>query len=338
MARRARPRSALPHVAILALAATAGGMGCQFSPGSLSGNGDTPDARTVPGDAPPEPPDAPQPPDDAPQPPDASVLPPPDAGPAPDAAPLPNPNTLVSRGLLTRYLIDEDTDGTDTTTLDDSGPNPRLPLAINYDGEGEFIDDAGHRGLRWNAITTNGKAIADLAEDGKVWLGLDGSTTGTIEMVVDVAAFLSGSRLSHIGEDNDTGVFTLRIDEPESFAFAWNNADGGRVGWAVDVNALGRAVVHLVLDSRRSSPNERVRLYVNGVELTQISGSPPNLNEAIDIVTGSSTAYSIGNTEEGGRGVQATFYYASMYNTALDPGEVVHNYDILVDDDDGPGQ
>ena len=51
----------LPQLAILALATTAGGMGCQFSPGSLCGNGGTPpDAMAVPDDAP-QPPPPPEP-------------------------------------------------------------------------------------------------------------------------------------------------------------------------------------------------------------------------------------------------------------------------------------
>lgn len=334
MARRARPRSPLPQLAILALATTAGGMGCQFSPGSLSGNGGTPlDAMTVPGDAPQPPP----PPIDGAEPPPIDATPGPDAEPPPDAAPLPAQNTLVSRGLLTRYFIDEATDGNGPTALEDLAPGP-LPLAITYDGAGEFIDDAGHRGLRWNAITDNGKAAALLAEDGKVWQALDGSTLGTIEIVVDVDQFLDGSRLSHIGETEDSGVFTLRIDDPEGLTFAWNNNSGGRVAWNVDLVAAGRTVLHVVFDSGRTSAAERVRLYVNGVERPSASGVAPGRDEAIELVAGSANVYSLGNREAGERGVAGTFYYASMYGAALDAAEVVHNYDILLDNDDGPGR
>lgn len=147
--------------------------------------------------------------------------------------------------------------------------------------------------------------------------------------------FLAGSRLSHVGERDDSGVFTLRIDEPESFAFAWNNAAGGRIGWPADVDGLERAVVHVVFDSGQLIPSERVKLYVNGTRLVS-SGSPPDQNEAIDIVTGSDTVYALGNTAFGGRGVRATFYYASMYNTALGLAEVAHNYAILIASDDDP--
>jgi hypothetical protein len=346
MVRRVRPRSPLPQVAILALAATAGTIhaGCQFNPGSLSGGDGTPaDAMPVPDDGQPQPPDGAQPPDDGgmtpdgAQPPPDGPQPPPDGpqGPA-DAAPLPGPNTLVDRGLLTRYFIDEDTDGTDTMTLEDSGPAPTVPLTIDYDDNGEFIDDSGNRGVRWNAITQNGTAEALLPEDGKVWLGLDGSTTGTIEMVIDVDTFLDGSRLSHIGEGADSGVFTLRIDVPEGLTLTWNNNfNANHVSWNVGVLTAGRTVLHVVYDSRRVTIAERVRLYVNGVEQPVDGGIQPGRDETIELPD-SAFVYSLGNTEAGGRGVAGTFFYASMYSAALDPAEVAHNFGILDDDDDGP--
>lgn len=333
MARRARPRSPLPQLAILALATTAGGMGCQFSPGSLSGNGGTPpDAMTVPDDAPQPPP----PPDDGAGP-TIDATPGPDAEPPPDAAPLPGQNTLVSRGLLTRYFLDEATDGAGPIALEDSAPVP-LALGITYTSAGEFTDDDGHRGLRWNAITSDGKAAALLAEDGKVWQALDGSTLGTIEIVVDVDELLDGSRLSHIGEGDDSGVFTLRIDDPEGLVFTWNNGASNRVAWNLDLVAAGRTVLHVVFDSGRTSAAERVRLYVNGVERPSASGVPPGRDEAIELVTGSANVYSLGNREAGERGVKGTFYFAGMYGAALDAAEVMHNYNILLDNDDGPGR
>ena len=343
MARRARPRSPLPHLATLALIA-AGGVGCQFQPDALPGGPGTPPDASPPIDTPPIAIDA-TPIDATPidaTPIDASIDASidaaliPDAGPPPDALPLPPDDELVNRGLLTRYFIDEATDGTEPGELTDSAPDP-LPLTIEFADEGAFIDDAGNRGLRWNALTDQGKAAALLAEDGKVWQGLDGTTTGTIELVVDIDQFVDGSRLSQIGENQDSGVFTLRIESAGVLAFAWNNATGGRATWNVDLVARGRTVLHAVLDTGRNNANERIRLYVDGVEQPSSGGAPPARNLAIDIVTGSETEHILGNRTAGERGVAGTFYYASMYTAALEPAEVLHNVDILVMNDDGPG-
>jgi hypothetical protein len=345
MSHRAPSRSAAVFLVPLSFIAAGTGMGCAQFLGiedlpplpSDSGTLPPPDASSL--DAVPLPDDASTSPDSAQPPPDGAQPPPDGAQSSADAAPLPDPNTLVDRGLLTRYFIDEDTDGTNTTTLEDSGPAPTMPLAINYDGQGSFIDDGGNRGLRWTAITANGAAEAPLAEDGKVWLGLDGSMTGTIEMVIDVDQFVDGSRLSHIGESTDSGVFTLRIDVPEGLTLLWNNDfNANHVSWDVDLVAAGRTVLHVVYDSRRATPAERVRLYVNGVEQPVDSGFQPGRDETIELPADSAFVYSLANTETGGRGVAGTFYYASMYSAALDPAEVAHNFDILDVNDDGPGR
>lgn len=329
MARHARIRTSLVYLVLLAAAA---GSGCRLDPGALTGDPDEPDAMEPPGDAP-APVDAPVA-VDAPVPIDAPVAV--DAPVPIDAAPLPEPDVLVGRGLITRYFIDEATGGRDPVELEDAAPDP-LPLNISYAGQLDFIEQEGHRGLRWTTTGTVGRAAADLAEDGKVWLALDGSTTGTIELVVHVEEVKpEGSRLSQIGEGDDSGVFTLRIDEPGSFAFNWNNNDGGRVSWAADVNNLGRAVVHVVFDSSQADQEDRVKLYVNGEAQERTGGTPPGRDQAIDIVNGSSTAYVLGNTEQADRAVRGTFYYASMYSAALDQGEVAHNTTILLANDDGP--
>jgi hypothetical protein len=333
MARRARLCSPLLHLAILALLAA--GVSCQFQPDELPGGPGVPPDASPPIDTPPAAIDA-SPIDASPidaSPIDAAL--PPDAGPPPDALPLPASDELVNRGLLTRYFIDEATDGTEPLVLEDSAPDP-LPLTIDYAGEGEFIDDGGNRGLRWNALTDQGQAAALLAEDSKVWEGLDGTTTGTIELVVDIDQFVDGSRLSHVGESDDSGVFTLRIESAGVLAFSWNNATGGRATWNIDLVTRGRTVLHLVLDTGRNNANERVRLYADGVEQTSSGGAPPDRNLAIDIVTGSLTEHVLANRAAGERGIAGTFYYASMYTAALEPAEVAHNFDILDVNDDGP--
>lgn len=333
----ARPRPLVLRSVLLALAAAPAGMGCQFQPDSLSGNpGTPPDARTVPDDAPP-------PPDDGSRTIDARLaidaLPPPDTRPKPDAAPLPNTDVLVSRGLLTRYFIDEATAGRAPAVLEDSAPDP-LPLTITYAENGAFVDTDDNRGLRWSSITETGKAQASLVEEGKVWLALDGSTRGTIELVVDVDQSLAGSRLSHIGENQDSGVFTLRLDD-DGITLVWNNdvaRGGGEVVWNVPVLERDRTVMHVVFDTTLGNADDRVKLYLDGEVQTATGGAPPDQNDTIVIVNNSSTEYTLANREADGRSIAGTLFYASMYSTALDQAEVEHNFAILNTNDDGPGR
>jgi hypothetical protein len=325
MASYARPRSPLSCLTLLAVTAAGGSVGCQFNPGGATGG---PGGTPLDGQPPP--------PDDARLPADGA-LPAPDGSLAPDASPLPPLDTLVSRGLLTRYFIDEAGSGSSVLRLEDAAPAP-LPLDITITG-GEFVDDGGNRGLRWNAIVNTAIAKAAVLETGKIWQALDGSTTGTIELVVDVDAFLDSSRLSHLAQGEDPGLFSLRVEDiPEGLDFVWNNDLDNRNTWAVDVRARNRIVLHLVFDSDRLLDSERVRLYVDGVEQAADVSNPPGPGETIEIIDGTNPVYALGNRETGGRGVQGTFYYAALYSSALEPLEVTHNQTILRLNDDGPGR
>ena len=317
-------------IAMLALAP--GSLGCQFNPsGQVGVNGGdvpAPDARVVDaavGDG--REPDA--------RPGDAR---PPDARPA-DAAVIPE-DELVTRGLLTRYFIDEASSGSSVTELLDSAANP-LPLTIDYAGAGVFIENNGNRGLRWEALTQDSRAAALLDASSKVRTALDGSRQGTIEVVVNIDQFVAGSRLSHIGEAGDRGLFTLRLenDPTPRVRFVLNSDDADQTDWDVNLPSRGRTVLHLVLDTTQGNDDDRVLLYVDGEEQQSVGGARPARDEEIDIPS-PQPAYVLGNSAagsgDGGRGIFGTIFYAAMYSTALDDDEVEHNAELLLVNDDTP--
>jgi hypothetical protein len=211
-------------------------------------------------------------------------------------------------------------------------------LTIDYAGQGTFIEEVGNRGLRWNALTNEGRASAPVATNGKIHQALDGSTQGTIEMVVDIDVFLPGSRLSHIGELDDRGNFTLRLEqEPTArVRFILNNDDADQNVWDLNLVGRGRTVLHLVLDTTRGSDDDRAVLYVDGDEQQSAGNAPPARDEEIDIRS-ALPFYVLGNSTDGGSGILGTIFYAAMYSTALDSNEVAHNAEILLVNDDAPG-
>jgi hypothetical protein len=204
--------------------------------------------------------------------------------------------------------------------------------------QGTFIKEVGNRGLRWNGLTEQGRASAPLEPSGKIRQALDGSRQGTIEIVVDIDVFLAGSRLSHIGDADDRGLFTLRLEqEPTArVRFLLNNDDADQNVWDVDLVGRGRTVLHLVLDTTRGSDDDRAVLYVDGDEQQSAGNAPPARDEEIDI-RGALPSYVLGNSTDGGSGILGTIFYAAMYSTALDSAEVAHNADILLVNDDAPG-
>jgi hypothetical protein len=260
-----------------------------------------------------------------------------DASPSPDASSpdVGMPAVLASTGLVVRYFIDEADSGTGPTELQDSAPDP-LPLMLYYDDQiMSFTEDSGNRGLHWNRITAGARDRASVLADGsKIASALDGSQTGTIEVVMDFAMVQEfGTRLVHIGSGTDPGVFTLRSHEnTTNLQFSLNNNATG--AWDVEFQGGGRMVLHLVFDSRETNPGSKVVLYKNGVAMTPVS--EPNPDAGATIVIGSNDYYVIGNRESGDRGGVGSIFYAALYSAALTPMEVAHNAGLLLLDDDRP--
>jgi hypothetical protein len=238
---------------------------------------------------------------------------------------------LIERGLLTRYFIDEADAGQTVLELQDAAPDP-LPLAITYGPELTFATDGENRGLEWTAPELDGRA--SVAVDGSKLVALHGSKTGTIEVVIDVDEVTSSnSRISHIGFDFEGGRFSLTSPTTSRLRLFWQDSELAG-DWPVPLAMLGRVVVHAVLDTSLPDPADRARLFVNASPVARIGGTPPALDQVIDLSTG--THYVLGNREIGLRSFRGRLYYAAMYTSALTTDEVLHNAAILSTDDDAP--
>ncbi|WAS93188.1 hypothetical protein [Nannocystis punicea] len=256
----------------------------------------------------------------------------------------PPPPLLIDDGLLVRYFLDEAASGQSPTHALDAAPDP-LDLPLVYDGMGGmnpvYVEEAGHRGLRWPMPGLDGRATI-AAADTKLQSGLQNRTAATIEIVVEVDAVTDlGSRLTHIGRGIEPGHFTLRSSKIDRLEFYWKGDVLAGV-WPVDWNGLGRAVVHVVVDTGQPEPIHRIRLYIDGVVVadgTDIALVPPNQNEAIAIPTDPNIPlhFTLGNRGvDVDRSFQGTLYYAAIYAAALSETQLAANADILAGLDDAP--
>ena len=246
----------------------------------------------------------------------------------------------MSRGLLTRYFMDEASDGTAPTILSDAAPDP-LDLTIAYAGGNTFTETDCQRGMSWPSAALDGRADAPVLGT-KVEAELDGSTTGTIECVFELLdATPTSSRISHIGSNRHPGRFTMFSDGPTSLGFDWDDQAGLAMDtveeWTVDHLALGRIVAHIVLDTTLAEPSDRVRLYVNGVDqgAGDIIENPMAQGAETEIIA-PTDSYAIGNRATGMRSIEGTIYYCAMYSSALSPEEIQQNTAVLMADDDAP--
>ena len=238
---------------------------------------------------------------------------------------------LDDSGLIVRYFIDEADSGT-VAELQDSAPSP-LPLSIVASSVMSFTEIGGNRGLTWNAIGLDDRA--SVAIDGtKIHQRLQGSTTATIELVLDLReATTSASRISHIGWDTENGRLTLRTRDAQLILF--HVSDGVPVGeFPVDLAGSGRVVIHAVVDTDLTTPSDRARLYVDAAPVAATGGTPQALGATIDLSTG--RHYVLGNREIGGRSFVGEMFYAALYDEALDPGTIANNTAALQLSDDHP--
>jgi hypothetical protein len=244
------------------------------------------------------------------------------------------PPPLNDRGLLARYYLDEATSGSTPASVADAAPAP-LDLPMDYSGPVTFDAPGGHAGLTWPDFGVDGGAHATIA--GTKIEQIHGSTTGTIECVVElVASSPSSSRLSHIGTGSDPGRFTLYSDEATTAGFDWLAGDSAEE-WAVDFAALGRTVLHLVLDTNRADPEDRILLYINGQ--VQPPGGTINVLPALGATTAlvvGTDSYALGNRAIGGRSFHGHLFYSALYTAALTDAEIQENAAILLASDDTP--
>jgi hypothetical protein len=238
---------------------------------------------------------------------------------------------LVDDGLVTRYFVDEAAQGSEPAALLDRG-EPALDLPVEYAGIAEFVELSGNRGLLFSEISADARASVE-ASGSKIEDALADSTTGTIEMVVDIAdARTFGSCLSHVGESSGSGLFSVRAHGTSALSFRLNNS---AVAF-YEVDFSGRSVLHLVFDSRASRA-DRARLFVNGERIEP--SETPDISDGERIrLPEQSFYYSIGNRESGDRGVHGTFFYTALYSTALDEDSIVNNTAVLGAADDAPRQ
>jgi uncharacterized repeat protein (TIGR01451 family) len=239
--------------------------------------------------------------------------------------------------LLGRYWFNEAPSGQTPDTVFDNQASP-VNLAITYDTGVEWVVTDGHRGLNGPNGTHTGVAQAD-ATGTKYQTTLDGASQASFVVVTEwtssgeaqaIAGFYTsgGTRVVHFGTlTNGTLDIWIRTETQSDLRVSW-----GGTGFADGT----RRVFHVVYDSDDPTPENRVRLFVDGGDQgvgTLASGSWPTSGEALDL----SGSISIAALNEAGTvqdATQGTVFYYAVYDGALSAGEISTNATALLADDD----
>ncbi len=236
--------------------------------------------------------------------------------------------SLMDRGLVVRYFMDEAATGTAPASLIDSAPSP-LALPITY-GQAMFTEANGNRGLRWGASQGTGKIEINLGST-KLQTRLSSARTVTIEIVVQITGAGAATTESQIAG--------LRGGNPDFMLTAVGSADlrffkpyGSEGATWIGANAQERMVLHLVFDTTRADQGERLELFRNGVSVAKTTSFAPSMNSTVGLGSGESML--IGNRQNQDRSIAGTIFYAAFYDVALSASEITNNAARLLADDD----
>lgn len=259
-----------------------------------------------------------------------------DATELPPDASVDGPGALVSRGVVARYFLD---DGEAPAAAKDA-IDPPVDLSVTYvAGDPVWHAVATGRGMRFEALENDAGACAPVT--GKVRDAFEGSTTATLEVVVDYSAGIEyGSRMVHVGEGDSWSLalgyssateplvwFSVETTDPLT--------DDEYRRFAIDLADRGRVVLTLVFDTDAPDRPSRARLFADGVELPfdpTTTFDTYDDGEKIQIRPGGSIC--VGNRAIGGRTPVGSIYYAALYATALAPTEIQANVARLLAWDD----
>ena len=266
-------------------------------------------------------------------------------GGAPDPC-VPTAGRLVDCGLLARYFLDEAASGTRPAAALDAAPNP-LHLPIDYAGGLAYAEHVGQRGLSFPTAAQSGGAFSAAA--GTKLFGLNGSTGGTVEAVLDYeeVTYL-GTRIVHLGRDTaasfslasafDWAMGEPTIDQPTEVQIRAMFAPGAVTAhYDLALFELGRVVLHGVIDTTRPEVDQRMRLYLNGVQIPVREYSDDlSPDQGVSFTLSAQDSIGLGNRAIGERSPRGTLYYGAYYAHPLDQAQITHNVAQLLADDDAP--
>lgn len=249
---------------------------------------------------------------------------------------------LSDSGLLARYYMDEAASGqTPTELVDSSGVGVALNVPITYGNSLSWAEVSGNRCLRSSGSAGTGVATtAALTSGNKIFDALDGATEATLEYVINALTYNgSGSRV--FGLMNGTGgngtlLLTgsatvlngsgtnseVRVNNTN---YSDNNGDLGDI--------FGRSVVHVVLDTTQAAQDDRIRVYVNGVEQAKNASTFLSLNQTLNFAD---TRLVFHNRGAQNRAFEGDLFYAAIYDEAFDQTRVTAHQTQLSTDDDTP--
>lgn len=250
---------------------------------------------------------------------------------------------LIDRGNQLRYYCDEGNNigsvapNNERPVLDHGprGEGAPMDLKATDDASGYLgysAEDRGGMGLKSTNVGGNQTCDHTLTAGDKFLRNFIGSKVLTVEVHAKVTDGSSGGgRLFAINHDSSANnQLGFNCSSTTSMQFWYEGSARRTFDPGEDTNTW-TAVVDTSLGG-----NDNVKIYKNGVFFTTTINSNPADD---DTFSGPTAGYLIKmfNRGTGGRSIVGILQYAAMYSEALSPAEVLHNHEILVVNNDIPG-
>jgi hypothetical protein len=222
--------------------------------------------------------------------------------------------------------------GVTPTFASDSAPTPQ-DMTITF-GAGSWTANAAGNGLTFVGATGAGAVATGLGSGNKIYDAINGAISFTVELVFTTPA----------GTPNNFAPVFAIVDEATGdsiIALLWANTNSAyRLYYGDDTVrrrhplALGTTfIAHLVYDSAQATDNERVKLYLSGVDDSTVVSNP---TQNAPFQTTMPTTISEGLCNFGDLGLQYTgsIYYAALYTGAFSAAEALQRSAALAANND----
>ena len=242
-------------------------------------------------------------------------------------------NVNPPAALLGRYWLNEAPSGQAPTTVFDDQASP-LNLSVTYDANLAWTLDNGHRGLG-SSIVHGGIAKATAAGT-KYTTNLNGATQATFVVVMEWGAG-NADRIAGFQQTDGTRTVQLMTKTGGDLEFRYDGiVENPRLFWPGTWDDGVRRVFHLVYDSDHPTLNDRVRLYVDGVDQgtpSITSGALPPLGDGLDF-SDPTIELAVTNESDLSNGLPGTVFYYAVYDGAMTDSEILTDRTALLADDD----
>ena len=251
---------------------------------------------------------------------------------------------MAAYAVKARWLFDEASTGQAPVSAADDTGNANT-LTIDYSGsDANWTSVAAGNGLDFVAtVNTAATAIAELADlsvNGTLGADLKNQTEISIRMVIDLrAGHANGMRVQALGTNSGNGDLGIVADDFGQITLRWDQEAGGSNSSAFFAGPAGAGIVctDVVIATGLGTANDRIKMYVDGSQLTRAGGTAPPLNDVLANTDSSDRSFSIGNRPSLNRNPEIAVYYAEIGTGVLSPAQIA-DYTILLSNNDADWQ